>query len=160
MLKDILYIDIPIWKYIVNYLDIPNIINMVTSNPEIDRLTKNEYFWEYLCVIYKSIFFWELAIMRSEIPYIMLCDKKISRKQDFINIYKFDRLHKETKFVNELYYYMWIHLENGVNKENSYQMQTKLFRNYNLSTSEISIKYNQELFNDRQQLFGRVYQIN
>lgn len=57
MLKDILYIDIPIWKYIVNYLDIPNIINMVTSNPEIDRLTKNEYFWEYLCVIYKSIFF-------------------------------------------------------------------------------------------------------
>lgn len=67
---------------------------------------------------------------------------------------------KKQKFVNELYYYMWIHLENGVNKENSYQMQTKLFRNYNLSTSEISIKYNQELFNDRQQLFGRVYQIN
>ena len=156
MLKDIVYIDIPIWKYIVKYLSIPSIIHMISSNPENYKITQHDYFWYYLGINYKSIFFWELASMRSEIEYLMLCDKSISRKQDFINVYNFDN-HRNTTFLNELYYYLWIHLENGINKSNSYQMQNKLFQYYNLlnplENKNYTTNYDETLFTIRQKIF-------
>lgn len=160
MLNELVYIDNPYWIYLLKYLDIHSIITLVVSNKDMYLITKNDCFWKYLGIIYKCPFFWELASMRSEINYIMLCDKSIGMRQEIINVYRFDKYHKQVKNLNELYYYMWIQLENNINKENSYIMQNKLFQYYNLFNpfeNHNGANYNDALFIIRQKIFNKKF---
>ena len=146
-MQHIIDIHNPIWINIIQYLDITQIIYFVTTNNSIYNLSKSDDFWKQISYQYKDDFFWKLAYMRSETKNMMLCDRTITWKKDFINIYEFDKKNKKNKNLNELYYYMWIFVEHNINKYNAYNMQKLLYKHYKL-LDPFNNRYNDESYNE------------
>jgi len=121
------------YHIILENLNLVHNINLLECCKDTYRiLNNNKNFWYNCCLVYKSKFFFDLNMLRSDNPDIFLFKKK-DYKQVLINLYFRDSIIKiRNKEKNDIFYfYKWIMMEYYNDRINlSYKMLSCIYNEY------------------------------